>query len=102
VTGDGATRNGAEALLMTWWAQRRELRPCAWQVPFPAGGGAQARVLQLDSAVDGKAVWRAALFRPHALTAFIEVERPDGPIAALRSLYQHVGPDGEAHRAAHG
>ena len=70
-----------------WWAGRREIRPGAvWQVPFPPR--AEETVRLTHDPVAGE--WYAALIRPRALTAYIEVHSAEGPIGALVSLYEHV------------
>lgn len=82
-----------------WWAQRRELRPdAAWEVPFPPRSGDTVRVLR-QRAEPGSGdpdTWRAALIRPRAATAYLEVHSSGGPVAALVSLYEHVAPGSHA------
>jgi hypothetical protein len=85
-----------------WWARRREARPdSAWEVPFPPRAGETVRVLvQRAEPGSGEAdTWRAALIRPSATTAYLEVHSSEGPIGALVSLYEHVAPgaDGMLH-----
>lgn len=70
-----------------WWEARREIRPgAAWDVPFPPRATETVRLTH--DAAGG--MWYAALIRPRALTAYIEVHSADGPVAALVSLYEHV------------
>lgn len=91
--GSPAALAALSELVGEWWAQRCELRPGgAWEVPFPARPGEGARVLRqpADRERGEREVWRAALVRAGARTAYIEVHSDDGPVAALISLYQHV------------
>ncbi len=74
-----------------WWAGRRELRSgSAWEVPFPPRAAETVRVLHDAGAESGAEMWYAALIRPRAVTAYIEVHSQHGPVAALVSLYEHV------------
>ncbi|HZQ35219.1 MAG TPA: hypothetical protein VFD32_04750 [Dehalococcoidia bacterium] len=74
-------------LAAEWWAARREIRPAAvWQVPFPPRAAETVRVTHDPDGGE----WYAALMRPRALTAYIEVHNAEGPIGALVSLYEHV------------
>lgn len=78
-----------------WWAQRREARPdSVWDVPFPPRAHETVRVMvQRAEPTSGEAdTWRAALIRPRAATAYLEVHSSEGPIGALVSLYEHVAP----------
>ncbi|HLZ69297.1 MAG TPA: hypothetical protein VKV26_05230 [Dehalococcoidia bacterium] len=87
-----AATDSIDALAETWWAERRELRAgSAWSVPFPPRAAESARVLHdAGSGPGGEAMWYAALLRPRAATAYIEVHSAHGPVAALVSLYEHV------------
>jgi hypothetical protein len=81
------------AIVAPWWEQRREFRAgSAWDVPFPPMELETARVTAevLGDGPDATTLWRACLMQPRAITAYIEVESKEGPIAALVSLYQHV------------
>lgn len=76
-----------QALVAAWWEGRREIGAGAvWQVPFPPRAEETARVTHDRDAGE----WYAALIRPRALTAYIEVHSAEGPIGALVSLYEHV------------
>jgi hypothetical protein len=70
-----------------WWAARRAIGSAGvWEVPFPPRANESVRVTHDPDAGQ----WYAALIRPRALTAYIEVHSAEGPIGALISLYEHV------------
>ncbi len=81
------------AIVAPWWELRREFRAySAWDVPFPPREDETARVTVevLGTGSGGPTLWRACLIQPHAVSAYIEVESREGPVAALVTLYQHV------------
>ena len=87
-----AAQQHVQATVSEWWEHRHELASgTAWDVPFPLLEGHTCRVTcEADAGSSAAGHWRAALIRPRALSAYIEVESYDGPIPALINLYQHV------------